>query len=92
MAGKRDGRCQSTTSFSVNVLVTETGYQILEVLSFCDVVILIVFMLSNGLFICFLADGQLEFGSLVSTSNTYEGSDPVTIEIDTAVVWTMGVK
>lgn len=40
----------------------------------------------------FLADGQLEFGSLVSTSNTYEGSDPVTIEIDTAVVWTMGVK
>ena len=49
-------------------------------------------MLSNGLFICFLADGQLEFGSLVSTSNTYEGSDPVTIEIDTAVVWTMGVK
>ncbi|XP_073235231.1 thiamine pyrophosphokinase 1-like [Porites lutea] len=39
-----------------------------------------------------LTDGQLEFGSLVSTSNTYEGSDPVTIEIDTAVVWTMGVK
>lgn len=39
-----------------------------------------------------LADGQLEFGSLVSTSNAYEGSDPVTIEIDTTVVWTMGVK
>lgn len=39
-----------------------------------------------------LADGQLEFGSLVSTSNAYEGGDPVTIEIDTTVVWTMGVK
>ena len=69
----------------------ETGYEILEVSSFCDVLHLNRFMLCNCLFV-FLADGQLEFGSLVSTSNTYEGSDPVTIEIDTAIVWTMGVK
>ena len=40
LAGKRDSRCQSTTSFSVNVLVTETGYQVLEVLWFCDVLLL----------------------------------------------------
>ena len=42
----------------------------------------------------FLVDGQLEFGSLVSTSNTFDGSDvdAVTIKIDTAILWTMGVK
>ena len=35
LAGKREGR-YSTTSFSLNVVVAETGYQILDVLSFCD--------------------------------------------------------
>ena len=35
LAGKREGR-YSTTSFSLNVEVAETGYQILDVLSVCD--------------------------------------------------------
>ena len=35
MAGKRDSRRHSTTSFSENVVVPETSYQVLEVLSFC---------------------------------------------------------
>ena len=34
--GKRGGRRHSTTSFSENVEVAETRYQMLEVLSFCD--------------------------------------------------------
>ena len=33
--GKRDSRRHSTTSFSENVEVAETSYQMLEVLSFC---------------------------------------------------------
>ena len=36
LAGKRDSRRYSTTSFSENVEVAETSYQMLEVLSFCD--------------------------------------------------------
>ena len=35
MAGKRGSRRHSTTSFSENVEVAETSYQMLEVLSFC---------------------------------------------------------
>ena len=34
LAGKRDSRRRSTTSFSENVVVAETSYQMLEVLSF----------------------------------------------------------
>ena len=34
LAGKRDSRRRSTTSFSKNVVVAETSYQMLEVLSF----------------------------------------------------------
>ena len=36
LAGKCGSHCHSTTSFSENVVVAETTYQILEVLSFCD--------------------------------------------------------
>ena len=36
MARKRGSRRHSTTSFSENVEVAETGYEMLEVLSFCD--------------------------------------------------------
>ena len=35
MAGKRDSRRRTTTGFSENVVVMETRYQMLEVLSFC---------------------------------------------------------
>ena len=34
--GKRDSRYHPTSSFSENVIVAETSYQMLEVLSFCD--------------------------------------------------------
>ena len=36
LAGKRYSHRHSTTGFSQNVVVMETSYQILEVLSFCD--------------------------------------------------------
>ena len=36
LAGKRDSRRHSTTSFNKNVVVAEKSYQMLEVLSFCD--------------------------------------------------------
>ena len=36
LAGKRDSNNHSSTSFYMYVLVAETSYQMLEVLSFCD--------------------------------------------------------
>ena len=36
LAGKRDSRHYSTTCFMKNVLVEESSYQMLEVLTFCD--------------------------------------------------------
>ena len=36
LSGKRDSRRHSTMSLSENVVVAETSYQKLEVLSFCD--------------------------------------------------------
>lgn len=33
----------------------------------------------------------MQFGGLISTSNTYEDSE-VTVNTDTSVIWTMGIE
>jgi len=38
-----------------------------------------------------LANGSLEFGQMISTSNQFDGSPTVTVDTDTPLLWSMGL-
>lgn len=39
-----------------------------------------------------LDNSELEFGGMVSTSNTYDGSPEVIVTTDTKIIWSMGIE
>jgi len=41
---------------------------------------------------CDVANGSLEFGQLISTSNHFDGSPVVTVDADTPLLWSMEIN
>jgi len=39
-----------------------------------------------------IANGSMEFGQLISTSNLFDGSPVVTVDTDTPLLWSMGLS
>lgn len=47
--------------------------------------------LLNIIFV-FTDDTRMEFGGMVSTSNTFSGNPKVTVTTNEAIIWSMGIE